>query len=209
VTGSNGPGIRVSVIEDHPIARLGLVTVLRAQEDVADVSEWESVSGAADHVDAFRSDLVVLPLRLDGWLSGIELCRDIKRSSGARVLIYTSFNDAEDASAAYLSGADSFVHKGTTTATFLEAVRKTSRGWRVWALADEADAKGARLRAQLGHADLTVREREVLGFMLQRFSNNEIARELQIEITTVKTHVSHVLQKLGMTSRSDLLTPGP
>lgn len=198
-------GIRILVVEDHPVVRLGLKTVIEAQADMEVVGEVESTHDAVAYGRDLTPDLVILPLRLEGELRGIELCRELKTLAPApRVLIYTSYNSAEDASASFLSGADSFVHKQEDSARLLATIRSTVEGRRTWLLGAETRDESDRLQQAVERSGLTQREREVLGFMLQRFSNAEIANELFIELPTVKTHVSSILAKLGVQSRQDL-----
>ena len=197
--------IRILLVEDHPIARLGLKTVIDAQDDMEVVAEAESAVTAVAASNDLAPDLVILPLRIEGELRGIELCRELKSSSPTpRVLIYTSYNSVEDASASFLSGADSFVHKKEDSARLLDTIRTTAEGRRTWLLGAETHDESNRLQKAVERSGLTQREREVLGFMLQRFTNAEIANELFIELPTVKTHVSNILAKLGLQSRQDL-----
>lgn len=196
---------RVLLVEDHPILRLGLATLLNAQEDLTVVAEAASVSETFTALEQQRPDLVVLPLRLEGDSAGLELCREIKSLEDApSVLMYTSFTGASDATLAFLSGADSYLTKDHPESRLLETVRETARGQRVWRATAEAGASARSIESRVEESSLTSREQEVLGFMLQRFTNAEISRELFISIATVKTHVSNVLQKLGLERRMDL-----
>lgn len=196
---------RILLVEDHPIVRLGLATVLNAQEDLAVVAEADQAQQAINAVGAERPDLVILPLRLDGTSAGLELCREIKSHDPApQVMMYTSFSSPSDATMAFLSGADSFLTKDHPQSRLLEVVRSTVRGQRVWYANADADQSARTLGESVEASSLTSREQEVLGFMLQRYTNAEIGRELFISIPTVKTHVSKVLQKLGLDSRKDL-----
>ena len=198
----------ILLVEDHPIVRLGLRTVLESQPDMRIVGESTTEAHALDMVKAERPDLVILPLRLGGELKGVELCREIKSGLDApHVLIYTSYNSREDASSAYLSGADSFLHKGEQASRLLDTIRAVTSGRRVWILGSEGLENSKQLRnleRRVENSRITAREREILGFMLQRFTNAEIANELFIEIPTVKTHVRSILQKLGIRRRKDL-----
>lgn len=196
---------RVLLVEDHPIVRLGLSTVLNAQDDLEVIAEAASSAEAMTAVHELTPDLVILPLRLGGVNDGLELCREIKSVDvGPRVMMYTSFTSPTDATLAFLSGADSYLTKDHPEGRLLETVRATAAGGRVWNTNSDTGASAQKLEERVRDSSLTMREREVLGFMLQRYSNAEIARELFIGIPTVKTHVSNVLQKLGVGSRKDL-----
>lgn len=202
---AGGRIITILLVEDHAIVRLGLRTVLGAQNDMRIVAEAHTMPQTLAAVAATKPDLVILPLRLGGDLVGVELCREIKSGLNApRVMIYTSYNSPEDASSSYLSGADSFLHKGERTSRLLETVRATATGKKVWIVGSENTEQIQRLERSVATSKITTREREILGFMLQRFTNAEIANELFIEVPTVKTHVSSILAKLGIRSRQEL-----
>ncbi|GAA2188739.1 response regulator transcription factor [Leucobacter alluvii] len=195
----------ILLVEDHPIVRLGLATVLGAQDDFEIVAEAASAADAMAAIAIFHPDLVILPLRLGGVRNGLELCREIKSlDDGPKVMMYTSYTGKTDASLAFLSGADSFLTKDHPEGRLLETVRATAQGNRVWDLNSDTGESARKLEERVHESSLTLREQEVLGFMLQRYSNSEIARELFVSIPTVKTHVSNVLQKLGIESRKDL-----
>ena len=195
----------IVLVEDHPAVRWGLRSVLAAQADLKVVAEARSSEDALALVTEYRPDLVVLPLRLEGELRGVELCRELVALAHApKVLIYSAYNSPDDASASFLSGAHSFVHKGEETGRLLETIRSTLDGRRVWLLGAEPNDSVAQLEQHIEKSRLTSRESEVLGFMLQRFTNAQIANELFIELPTVKTHVRSILSKLGISSRREL-----
>lgn len=196
---------RIVLVEDHPIVRLGLRTALDSQPDLTVAGEAETVAGAVPLTRSLSPDLVILALRIEGELRGIELCREIKNLPAApAVLVYSSFNRTQDVSASFLSGADSFVFKGASSERLLAGVRDTLAGKRVWVTGTEAERRRSQLKRSIDAAGLTPREHEVLGLMVQHYRNSAIAGELHIELPTVKTHVSNILRKLGLTSRRDL-----
>lgn len=197
--------LKIVLVEDHPIVRLGLATVIGAHDDLGVVAEAADSAGALAAVAETSPDLVILPLRLGGVRDGLELCREIKSlSNGPRVMMYTSYTAHTDATLAFLSGADSFLTKDHPEGRLVETVRATARGNRVWNVTTDTGASARNLEERVQGSALTAREQEVLGFMLQRYTNAEIARELFVGIPTVKTHVSNVLQKLGIESRKEL-----
>jgi NarL family two-component system response regulator LiaR len=195
----------ILIVEDHPILRIGLATVVSQHEGFRVVAESSSAHEAQLAVEQFKPDLVVLPLRLEGALTGLELCREIKSMNPApKVMIFTAFSSATDATLAFMSGADSFVSKYHTEASVVEAMRLTLRGQKLWRANSDVHASAESIERRVSKSSLTAREKEVLGLMLQRYSNAEIASQLFISLPTVKTHVSRVLQKLGLDSRTEL-----
>jgi NarL family two-component system response regulator LiaR len=207
MSGNEGGGtarIRVVLVEDHPIVLLGLRTVVSGQPDMELVAEAETAEEVLSLTHRLRPDLVVLPLRLEGELKGVELCREIKSSGAARVLIYTSYNSGEDAAACLLSGADSFVYKGENAVRLLETMRAKAAGRRVWLLGGEPRDESGHVQRLVESSGLTRREQEVLGLVLQRRTNAEIAQQLFLGLPTIKTHFSSILRKLGLRRRQEL-----
>ncbi len=149
------------------------------------------------------------------------MLRGLLETAPPGVVVYTAFTTAEVVTDSYLAGADSFVHKGAEPECLLAGIRATAAGRGVWAAgADPAERERGAAAALSGDgarqgaarapvAGLTPREREVLALLLQRCTNAEIAAELYLGLPTVKTHVSHVLHKLGLAGRQDLLARGP
>ena len=127
------------------------------------------------------------------------------RSEAPGVVVHTAHNSVEDVFTSQLSGADSFVHKGEVTQKLVEAVKETHAGRRVWLLG-EGRRNPHPPTVPHGEDDprLTRREKEVFHLLLGRYTNAEIAQELSISLQTTKNHVSSVLRKLGVQSRSGL-----
>jgi len=208
--------VSVLLVEDHPAVRYGLRTLIDAQPDLTVVAEADSVTTALALAARHRPRVVVLPLRLEGAPRGVELCRALLAAPDPpRVLVYTSSSSTDEATAAFLSGAHSYVHKGEAMERLLDTLRATAAGRRVWLLGpDPAGAAGRRPEGapgpgagagpQVDTSRLTARERDVLGLLLQRLTNAEIAATLHVELPTVKTHVSHILAKLGVANRRGL-----
>lgn len=186
--------------------RLGIRTILQAQVDMQLVVEAETFEAGmriAEHQDL---DVVILPLRLEGKTVGLELCRSIKSMERPpRVLMYTAFSSPREALLAYLFGADSLLSKNTPMEYLLAAIQSTAKNQEIWEPDPFTRSQTDELRETLESADLTNREEEILSLLLMRHTNLSIADALQIEVSTVKTHVSRILRKMGFETREGLL----
>ena len=200
---------QIVLVHDHPVVRLGLRAVLADEPDLTVVGEATSAPGAVRAVSHHRPDLVVLDVRLEGRLLGPYLCRTLKSGpDGPAVLVLAARAAATEMTAMYLAGADSFVDQATPAGELVATVRATLDGRRVW-VPRPPPTDGAPWPRPDAPEHLTPREREVLGLLLQRLTNAEIATELHLGMPTVKTHVSAVLRKLCLTRRLDLFRDEP
>jgi DNA-binding NarL/FixJ family response regulator len=196
--------VKILVVDQHPVMRLGIMALLRPENDIRTIGAAEGVDDALRLIGEEQPDIVVLDFSLKGLQSGTELCRQIKsRLNPPRVIFYTAHHAEEQLFLCRLSGADSYVHKEEEPEKLIEAIRQTHAGKRVWFISDGEGYKLNR-RTTFEQASLTPREREVLGLMLKRYANSHIAKELGISLQTVKNHASNVLRKLGVNRRTDL-----
>jgi NarL family two-component system response regulator LiaR len=194
--------IRVLVVDDHAVVREGLRAFLELQERIEVVGEAADGDEAIAAAERLRPDVILMDLvmpRLDG-VAAMRALRE--RVPSARVIVLTSFLDDDKLLPALRAGAAGYLLKNAQPQELARAVRAAHAGE---ALLDPVVA--ARLvDALTGQADplgqLTPREREVLELIGRGFPNKRIARELGISEKTVKTHVGHVLAKLGVTDRT-------
>jgi NarL family two-component system response regulator LiaR len=196
--------IRVLLVDDHAVVREGLRAFLELQRGIEVVGEAADGEEALEAASRLRPDVIVLDLvmpRLDG-LAAMRSLRE--RLPEARVIVLTSFLDDDKLLPALRSGAAGYLLKNAEPQELARAVRAAYAGE---ALIDPVVA--ARLVETLaadGGADpldrLTVREREVLVLIGRGFPNKRIAQELGVSEKTVKTHVGHVLAKLGVADRT-------
>jgi two-component system, NarL family, response regulator LiaR len=201
---SNGP-IRVMIVDDHAVVREGLRTFLQLQEGMEVVGEAADGEEAVERAVALAPDVILMDLVMPG-LDGAGAMRRLReRAPASRVIVLTSFLDDERLMPAMQSGAAGYLLKDVEPTELARAVRG--------ACADEAviaPAVAARLLRRLGEGapaadeplDLTRREREVLELIAAGYSNKRIALELGIAEKTVKTHVGHLLAKLGVADRT-------
>jgi NarL family two-component system response regulator LiaR len=199
--------IRVLIADDHAVVRQGLRTFLDLQEDLVVVAEAEDGHAALAAAVREAPDVVLMDLvmpRLDG-IAAIRALRE--RVPGARVIALTSFGDDERVFPAVRAGAAGYLLKDVEPAELVRSIRIVHAGQSVVhpsvasRLLEELADDGAATGRAPGEV-LTGREREVLRLIARGQSNKRIARELGVSEKTVKTHVSHVLSKLGLTART-------
>jgi two-component system, NarL family, response regulator LiaR len=196
--------IRVLVVDDHAVVREGLRAFLELQDGILVVAEAADGREAVETAVRLRPDVVLMDLVMPR-LDGVTAMRELRESlPEARVIVLTSFLDDDKLLPALRSGAAGYLLKNAKPEELVRAVRAAYAGE---ALLDPV--VGARLVATLA-ADggeepldrLTPREREVLVLIGRGFPNKRIALELGLAEKTVKTHVGHVLAKLGVTDRT-------
>jgi len=201
--------IRVLLVDDHALARTGFRMVLDTEPDIEVVGEAATGRQAIHSAGRLEPDVVLMDVRMPE-LDGIAATREIAGGGdGApRVLILTTFDLDEYVYDALAAGASGFLLKDVGPDRLIEAIRVVAQGEALLAptvtrrLIDELVNGGRRrLRRPAALDDLTPREFEVLELVAQGLSNAEIAERLIVEETTIKTHVSRLLAKLGLRDR--------
>lgn len=200
-----GQRTRVLLIEDHPIVSAGIRAVAVPEPDLCIVGEATSADRGLRLAGELTPDVVVLPILMEGESRGLELGTQLKLlPDPPKVLIYSCHNSPAETASSFLSGADSFVHRAANPARLLDAIRATARGRRVWLVDAKTPELSNSLQEYRTAFQLTQREQEVLGLVLQHRTNAQIASMLFIELSTVKSHVRKVLGKLGVHGRQEL-----
>lgn len=224
--------IRVLLADDQPLLRTGFRLILECEDDVAIVGEAGDGTAAVELARTLLPDVVLMDIRMPG-MDGIEATRRItERFADAgdgghvvRVLVLTTFDLDEYIVSALRAGASGFLLKDVPPGDLTDAIRVVAAGDAIVApsitrrLLDRFAAKlpSAEPRRASGVEHLTEREREVLTLIARGMSNAEIAAELVVGETTVKTHVGNVLTKLALRDRvqavvfayeNALVTPG-
>ncbi|MET3451228.1 response regulator transcription factor [Curtobacterium sp. 1544] len=198
--------IRVVVADDHPIVRAGIVALLQDADDVEVVGQANDGEAAVAIVLAERPDVVLMDLRMPGLNGDDATARILAREPGIRVLILTTYESDDQILAAIEAGAAGYLLKAAPESEILAGLRATARG--ETALAPSAAA--ALVRRTTGKPtsgpSLSPRELEVLQLVAQGNSNPAIGRTLFLSETTVKTHLGHVFEKLGVNDRTRAVT---
>jgi two-component system, NarL family, response regulator LiaR len=196
--------IRVLIVDDHAVVREGLRTFLELQDGIEVVGEAGDGGEGVAAAERLRPDVILMDLVMPR-LDGVGAMRELRRRlPSARVIVLTSFTDDAKLLPAVQAGASGYLLKNAQPQEIARAVRAAAAGE---ALLDPGVA--ARLLDSIARPageepgdTLTRREREVLGLIGRGFSNKRIALELGIAEKTVKTHVGHVLAKLGVPDRT-------
>lgn len=196
--------IRVLIIDDHEMVRLGVSSYLSIQDDIEVVGEANNGLVGYHQALELRPDVILMDLVMD-TMDGIEATQKIMAEwPEAKIIIVTSFLDDEKVYPALEAGAKSYILKTSSAKEIAEAIRSTQAGQSVMQeevtqkmLDREAEEKEVHL-----HDELTGRECEVLQLVAKGYSNQAIADELFITLKTVKTHVSNILSKLEVDDRT-------
>lgn len=201
--------LRVLVVDDHPLFRFGLCTVLAAEPSIDVVGEAANGRDAVSAAKAFEPDVVVMDLHLPD-IDGIEATRQIvgeRQHTG--IVVLTMFNDTESVFAAMRAGARGYLLKGSGQEEIIRAVHAVGRGEAIFG-PDIATRVIGFFNAGPATSDpifpeLTSREREVLALIADGESNSVIARRLSLSPKTVRNHVSSIFTKLHVADRAQAI----
>lgn len=195
--------IRVMLVDDHTMVRRGLATFLQVFDDLELVGEADDGAAAIHLCARIQPDVVLMDMVMP-QMDGVTATRAIRQQFPlVQVIALTSFKEEELVQKVLQAGAIGYLLKDVSAEELVQAIRAAHAGRST--LAQEAAQALIHATTQsptLGH-DLTEREREVLGLMVAGFNNTEIADKLSVSPSTIKTHVSHVLAKLDVTSRTE------
>lgn len=212
--------IRVMIVEDHDMARMGLSVILSNSPNIEIADMCADGLDGVDKAIQLRPDVVVMDIGLP-TIDGIEATKRIKLANpDIKVLMYTSREGEDDIFDSFQAGADGYITKGATSEQTVAAVTAVSEGagWLDPAIAkvvltnirrsSEHTEKRGEINYKLGKNlyGLTEREMEVLALIVDGLTNPQIAEKLVITISTTKTHVHSILQKLYVNSRSKAIS---
>jgi two-component system NarL family response regulator len=190
--------IRVALVDDHPVVRLGLRKVIEAQPDMTVVAE------ASDGVEAVRvllearPDVTLMDLRMPGAEAPTTIAEVRKVDPEARIVVLTTFDGDEDVHRAVNAGARGYLLKDTFAEGILEAIRHVHSGGVLF-----GPEASARLAERAGEKQLTRREQAVLELLAGGLTNREIQTSLSLSEGTLKNHLKHIYEKLGVGNRTE------
>ncbi len=200
--------IRVYLVDDHEVIRLGLRGAIEIEDEMEVVGEAGDAGTALRDISTLRPDLVMMDVRMPG-MGGIEACRAIQEAApDTNVVMLTSYTDEDAIFAAIMAGASGYLLKNTGRKELLTAMRKAASGESLLDpgvtanVMDRFRELSAAQQAQEA-ALLSAREREVLSHVARGLTNKEIASELILSEHTVRNHVSRILDKLGLSRRAE------
>jgi len=202
--------LRILLVDDHEVVRAGLRAVLSVEPDLEVVGEAATARDAIDKATLLRPDVVLMDVRLGGPedVGGIEACREIRSAMpDTGVLMFSSFGERETVLSAIVAGAAGYLTKNVARAQLVAGIRAVGQGQ---SLLDSAVTGPILQRlVELSQASprpddvLSQREKEVLLLIARGNTNREIAAALVISEHTARNHVTHILDKLGLSRRSE------
>jgi NarL family two-component system response regulator LiaR len=198
--------IRVMLVDDHTMVRRGLATFLMAFDDLELAGEADSGQQALDICTETNPDVILMDMMMpdmDGAAATRALCRQHPQ---VQVIALTSFKELELIKNALDAGAISYLLKDVTADELAQAIRSAHAGRGT--LSPEIGqvlVQAANQPPEPGH-DLTPREREVLALLVEGLNNKQIAGQLNVSPSTIKSHVSNILTKFGVSSRTEAVT---
>ena len=199
--------IRVLIVDDHAVVRSGLRLLLAAQEDIEPVGEAGNARDGIFQARALKPDVILLDMVMPDQ-SGLDVLPQlVHENPQAKILVLSMQDDPQYVREAFGAGASGYVLKEAADSEVVSAIREVARGGRyvhpelgARLIAAEADE-----RRREAEDPLSKREREVLRLLALGHTNQEIAKMLYISVRTAETHRAHIMQKLGLQTRAELV----
>jgi DNA-binding NarL/FixJ family response regulator len=193
-----GAHARVLVVDDHALLRTGVANIINQEPDLRVVAEAGNGLEAIHAYEEHRPDVTLLDLRMP-VMEGVEAVRRIREiDPRALVIVLTTYDTDDEIASALKAGAKAYVLKDISADELVSCIRKVLAGQTYL-----APAAAAKLAEGVTRVQLTPREMATLRLMADGKANKEIASELEISERTVKTHLAHLFEKLGVTSRTE------
>ncbi len=193
--------IRILIVDDHPVVRAGLASMLGTQAELDLIGSAPSGEDALRVIEEREPDVLLLDLRMPG-MSGVETLQALKAAGkNVRVIILTNYETDEDIYRAVQAGAQGYLLKDTSLREMLEAIRAVHAGKRYI-----PQHIASRLAERMVRTDLTARELEILKLLSKGPTNKQIGHALGISDNTVRNHVLKIIEKLEVSDRTEAAT---
>ena len=199
--------IRVVVVDDHAVVRAGLRLLIEREPEMVAVDEAADANEAIFRMIEHKPDVLLIDVTMPGG-SGIEaIPKLLEASPGTKILVLSMHDDPRYVREAFAAGANAYVLKEAADAELVAAIRQVAAGGSYVnpALGARLVAAEAREQAEARADPLSEREHEVLRLLALGYTNQEIAKTLYISVRTAETHRAHIMQKLGLASRAELV----
>ena len=198
--------IRVLIVDDHAVVRTGLRLLLDREDDIQVVGEAGDGDDGVRVARLEKPDVVLLDVVMPGR-TGLEACAEVVEASKGRVLMLSMQDDPSYVREAFAAGASGYVLKEAADTELVRAIREVADGGRYVhpALGARMITAEAEERRRAEEDPLSEREREVLRLLALGHTNQEIAKMLYISVRTAETHRAHIMQKLRLTTRAELV----
>ncbi|MCI0446386.1 response regulator transcription factor [bacterium] len=198
---SKTQSIKIMIVDDHPVVREGLSRIIVSESGMEVIAEAETGAEALKQYRKLRPDIVLLDMRMPE-MTGIQTIEAIRKEfSNARIIVLSTYDLEEDIYLSLQAGARGYILKDSPRNELLASIRRVHAGERVI-----PPTIATRLAERIGGNELTAREFEVLKLIVNGKSNKQIGDDLGISEGTVKSHVNNILDKLGVTDRTQAVS---
>ncbi len=193
--------IRVMIVEDHFVVRVGLAAIINSQSDMMTVAEAGNGRAALELFEEHRPDVTLMDLRIPG-LNGLEVISAIDaKYPRSRIIVLSTYGGDEDIFRAFQAGARGYLLKDIKGPELIKSIRSVYAGQRVF-----SPEVASRLADRIPRSELSPREFEILKLISEGKSNKEIAQKLTISNGTVRVHASNIFSKLGCNDRAQAVS---
>ena len=205
-TGAHGQRWSVLLVDDHPIIRMGARGAFASAPEFHVAGEADNADDAIRLAEVLRPDIVFLDIKLKGDKTGIDVARDLrKRLPGARIIVFTNFGQEPYIKAMMAIGVDAYLLKDTPPAEIVHTLRMVLQGRSVFSSEVSSMLVKAYVDRPDGGPRLTAREADVLQWIADGKTNDEIAKGLSVSVKAIQMHLTHIYEKLGARNRTEAL----
>ncbi|WP_139492106.1 response regulator transcription factor [Brevibacillus dissolubilis] len=204
--------IKVLLVDDHTMVRKGIRMLLQAYSDIQIVGECADGNDAIIKTNQLTPDVILLDLSMPGGLDGFATSKEIRKNTPQpKIVLLTMYDEEIYVQQALTQGIDGYILKNSHGETLIDAIRAVFRGQHFYktSVADDKIKEWMSLaheqESRTIPSQLTDREKEIVRLTVLGFSNKEMADELSISVKTVENHKTNIMQKLGLTSKRELI----